>query len=811
MTLNYFKTGFRNLFKRKGYTFLNILGLTIGMTCCLLIFHYVSYEKNYDSEIPGSENIFRIRLDNYQQGKLAWKSATSYPAIPPTMKRDFAEVENYCRLIDAEMLFANEDKNIKFKENKGYFAEQSFMNMFDLKLTLGNAALALTGPDKMVISEKMAKKYFGTEPALGKTLSVKDAGTPQTYEISGVFKEHPKNSHLTIEYLVSFDTFKKALREGGDTTDVTETSFGWYDFYSYIQLKPGTDAKKLEAKLPAFCERHIKWAKNTRTYHEIYLTPLRDIHLHSNFNQEAEVNGNGQMVSFLFLIAIFIICIAWVNYINLSTARSVERAKEVGMKKVLGAVRSDLIKQFLIENLILNALSLVFSIGLFYSLLSAFDAFAGRDSFTGISLTATYWRTFILIFISGTFLSGLYPAFVLSNFKPIKVLKGVFKNSSGGVALRKGLIVMQFVITIVLIAGTLIVYQQVQFMREQNLGVNIDQTLVLDGPSTLQDSLYAAIYQPFKTEALQQPGIKNVVASSNVMGQEIYWTNGSRRLDTPAEAGVTLYNLGVDYDFIPAYDMKLKAGRNFSSAFGTDKKTAILNEKAASLLGFRNAQEAVNSKIKRSGDTLTIVGIVADYHHQGLQKAIDPMIILPRPNMRRFYSLKINSDGAKNTVASVEKLWRKYFPGDPFVYFFLDDAYHEQYKADILFGKVFSIFAFLAILIACSGLLGLSAYNILQRNKEIGIRKVLGASVQNILLLLSRDFIRLIIVSLLLALPVGWYVMTRWLQDFAYRIDIQWWVFALAGFSALFIAAVTIISQAFKTVAENPVKSLRTE
>lgn len=563
--------------------------------------------------------------------------------------------------------------------------------------------------------------------------------------------------------------------------------------------------------MPAFCDRYVEWTKNSSTYHEIYLTPLKDIHLHSNFNQEAEVNGNGQMVSFLFLIAIFIICIAWVNYINLSTARSVERAKEVGMKKVLGAIRSDLVKQFLVENFILNALGLVFSIGLFYLLLSAFDSFAGRDGVTGISLTASYWRIFILIFISGTFLSGLYPAFVLSNFTPIKVLKGIFKNSSGGVALRKSLIVLQFVITVVLIAGTVIVYQQVQYMRKQNLGVNINQTLILDGPSTLRDSLYEAIYQPFKTELLQQAGIKNVSASSNVMGQEIYWTNGSRQLSAPKEANVTLYNLGVDYDFIPAYDLKLKGGRNFSRAFGTDKKTAILNERAMDVLGFKDAKEAINSKIKRQGDTLTVVGIVANFHHQGLQKIIDPMIILPRPNMRRFYSIKIGSGSPKNTVAAVEKLWSKYFPGDPFTYFFLDDSYNEQYKTDILFGKVFSMFALLAILIACSGLLGLSAYNILQRNKEIGIRKVLGASVQNILLLLSKDFIRLIIISLVLALPVGWYAMNRWLQDFAYRIDIQWWVFAMAGLSALLIAGITIVFQTMKTVVENPVKSLRSE
>ena len=811
MIANYFKIGFRNLIKRKGYSLLNILGLTIGMTSCLLIFHYVSYERSYDSAITNAANIYRVRLDNYQNNKLAWKSATSYPGIPPAMKEYFPEVEDYCRLIDAEMLLANDATDSKFSETKGYYADQSFVNMFDMEFLSGNASLALTGPDKMIISEKMAIKYFGTNQALGKKLTVKNRNIPQAYEITGVFKEHPKNSHLTIEYLVSYDTFKKLLRDGGDTTNSAETSFGWYDFYSYVQLKPGTDVKKVEAKFPAFCDQYIKWTKNSATYHEIYLTPVADIHLYSNYNQEAEVNGNGQMVSFLFLVAIFIICIAWINYINLSTARSVERAKEVGMKKVLGAVRGELVRQFLVENFLLNGLSVLLSLAGFFMLLKGFDAFAGRDLFTGMSLTSGYWQIFAALFLGGTLLSGLYPAFVLSGFQPIKVLKGSFKNTSGGLVLRKSLIVVQFVITVVLIAGTVIVYQQVQYMRKQNLGANIDQTIVLNGPSTIRDSLYSGLFQSFKTELLQQRGIKYVSASSNVLGQEIYWTNGARRLDVPKESAVTLYNIAIDYDFIPAYDMKLKAGRNFSKEFGTDRRMIILNEKAAALLGFEDANAAVDKKIKHAGDTVMVVGVLADYHHQGLQKMIDPMIVLLMPNMHNYYSVKMTSADPSIVIMLMEKTWKKYFPGDPFNYFFLDDTFDQQYKTDILFGKVFGIFALIAILIACSGLLGLSAYNVLQRHKEIGIRKVLGASAQNILILLSKDFIKLISISLLIALPFGWYIMNSWLQDFAYRIDIHWWVFPFAGLSALFIAATTIVLQAFKALIANPVKSLRTE
>jgi putative ABC transport system permease protein len=349
-------------------------------------------------------------------------------------------------------------------------------------------------------------------------------------------------------------------------------------------------------------------------------------------------------------------------------------------------------------------------------------------------------------------------------------------------------------------------------MRSQNIGADINQTLIVKGPQTLVDSLYQNAYQPFKSAVLQQAGVKSMASSTNVMGDEIYWTNGSKRLGFEQESAVTLYNLGVDYDFIPAYGIKMAAGRNFSEQFTTDKKAAILNESAATLLGFKDAESAVNQKILRGGrDTLTIVGITANFHQLGLQKIIDPIIILPRPNSSAFYSLKVEQGKAQQTIASLKNIWSSYFPKDPFDYFFLDESFGQQYKADLLFGKVFGVFSFLAILIACFGLLGLSAYNVLQRTKEIGIRKVLGASAQSLLLLLSTDFLKLIIISLVLAIPVGWYIMNQWLQDYAYRINIGWWVFAFAGITALIIAIATISIQVLKAVVMNPVKSLRTE
>jgi putative ABC transport system permease protein len=453
---------------------------------------------------------------------------------------------------------------------------------------------------------------------------------------------------------------------------------------------------------------------------------------------------------------------------------------------------------------------MVLALGLFYALLPAFDRYTGRDVLTGIALTAQYWWIFLGLFLLGTLLSGIYPAFVLSGFQPVTVLKGAFKNTSGGQGLRKGLIVAQFIISVVLIAGTIIVYQQVNYMRKQQLGADINQTLVLRGITTMVDSVYTNIYQPFKQELLSQTDIKSVTASSNVMGNEIYWTSGVRRLDKPDQTSVTLYHIGVDYDFVPSYQLKMIAGRNFSKDFSTDETAVLLNERAVKLMGFDKPEDAIGAKLTR-GDTMTIVGVVSDFHQEGLQKQIEPIIMLGLPNIRNFYSLKVQTSDVQKTIAGVQRIWARHFPSNPLEYFFLDETFDGQYKANMLFGKVFGTFAILAILIACFGLMGLSAYNILQRTKEIGIRKVLGATGQNLMVMLSRDFVKLIVIALILSIPLSWYVMHQWLQDFAYRIHIEWWVFVLAGVLALMIAFVTISFQVMKALRENPVKSLRTE
>ena len=826
MFKNHLQIAFRNILKRKGYAIFNILGLAIGITCCLLIFQYVAYERSYDKFNEKVKQIVRLRLDLHDQGKLTMQSATVFPGLGARIKNEFPEVENYCRLIDTKIswlktemvqnniVLANDERNIKALENKGYYADQSFLNMFTIRLTEGNRASLLNGPNKIILSESTAEKYFNNENAVGKRLTVREGGNVYYYEVTGVFKDYPSNSHLAFDYLISYPTFVNMVRNLGAPKGLDpETSLGWYDYYVYLQLQPGTNQKQFDAKLLSFSDRYLnnEYSRAHNNREDLYTIPLKDIHLYSHYNEEAGVNGDGKSVSFLFLIAFLIITIAWINYTNLATARSLERAKEVGVRKVLGALRKNLVAQFLTESFILNFTAVVIAVLLAFLFTPSFNVLIGSASGTGFHMPLIYWGGFILLFLTGAFISGIYPAFVLSGFHPITVLKGLFKNSASGMIIRKGLIIGQFATSIILIAGTIVIYQQVNFMRNQKLGANINQTLVLDGPSLRQDTSYQNSYQPFKNEVLQLSGIKSIAASSGVMGKEIYMTNGAYLVNSKDKNPLTFYTLYVDNDFLSSYGMKFKAGRNFSQDNPSDKKAVILSEEAVKLFGIDDPEKALNQIISNYRDSLKIIGVVANYHQLGLNKAMLPVIFIPKPEVNNFYSIKFQTADVHQTVASVERVWNKYFPDNPFSYFFLDELYNAQYKSDGQFGKVFGLFAFLAIVIACFGLLGLSAYNVLQRTKEIGIRKVLGASERHIIYLLSKDFLLLVCVAFTIAVPVSWFVMNGWLNDFAYRINISWWVFLISGIIAVLIALLTVSFQAIKAAVANPVKSLRTE
>ena len=659
-----------------------------------------------------------MRLDIHDQGKLAMQSAAVYPGVPPLMKNEFPEVVNYCRLIDTRIswsknemvqnniVLANEESNTKGLENKGFYADPSFLDMFTIPFVRGNMKTSLDGANKMIISESTEKKYFGNKEALRKNITVREGGATYHYEVTGIFKDFPNDSHLAFDYLISYKTFDNLVKGlGAPQWADPETSLSWYDYYDYLQLKPETDQNQFQAKVTAFAEHHLNsdYSRAHNNRQDLYIIPLRDIHLYSHYNEEASVNGDGRSVAFLFLLAFLIVVIAWVNYTNLATARSMERAKEVGIRKVLGALRKDLIGQFLSESFLLNFIALLLAFILVFFLTPSFDRMMGSN--TGIfNMPLSYWEGFALLFITGAFLSGIYPAFVLSGYHPIAVLKGLFKNSLKGMVIRKGLIVGQFATSIVLIAGTIIVYQQVHFMMNQKLGANLNQTLVLNGPNAGQNSSF----QSFKTDILQAKGVKNITSSSSVMGREIYLSNGAYLVNSKDKNPLTFYSLYVD-DYFPycVRNEVFKYGRSFSKD-NADRKTVVLNEEAAKLFGITDPAKAIDQLIYNFHDSLKVIGVVANYHQLGLNRAILPTLFVLKPDVSNYYSIKFQTAAAQQTIASVEKIWNKHFPSDPFSYFFLDESFNNQYQSDQRFGSVFGLFALIAIMIASFGLLSLS-------------------------------------------------------------------------------------------------------
>jgi putative ABC transport system permease protein len=818
MLKNFWNIAVRNLTRRKGYSLLNIAGLAIGITCCLLIFEYVAYERSYDGFHEKAGRIVRVQDEAYYNGRMVVPCAAAMPALAPALKRDLPEVENACRLVKAGLLLANDVRNISFREPTVYMADAAVLDMFHLPLLEGDPKTALSGPGKVILAAGSVKKYFGQEDPLGKVLTIHDGGHLRPLKVTGVFADYPANSHLKLSVLVSYPTYSQMNGSYGKADDPVETSWGWTDYYTYVLLRKGTAPEQLAAKMPAFIDKYFNNLPENKSQNERYslsIMPLKDIHLYSHYTEEAEANGDGQSVSFLFLIAFFIVGIAWINFINLATARSLERAREVGVRKVLGAVRPQLIRQFMLESLLLNLLALLAAFVLTAMVNPVYGRLVGRPLSGFFSLPVAYWEYFAGLFLAGTFLSGIYPALVLSRYQPVAVLKGLFKNAAGGQWLRKGLIVGQFAASILLIAGTMIVYRQLHYMRSQPLGARIDQTLVLKGArGGLTDSTYKSSFQAFKDETLKLTDVKSVTASSGVMGEEILWSTDWRKLDNPDRHMITLFHLGVDEDYIDSYGLKLLAGRGFSRAYTTDRKTVVLNEAAVKELGFSSPQKAIGQLVsggQDNMDSMTVIGVIANYHNEGLQKAVQPLVLLPYQTRRGYYSIKFRAADPTATIASVKKLWDRHFPADPYNYFFLDEFFNRQYAENQRQGEVFGLFSFLAIAIACFGLLGLSAYNVLQRTKEIGVRKVLGASVRSLLYLLSRDFLVLIVLGCVIAIPLSWLAMQRWLEGFAYRIGISWWVYVAAGMLAILIALLTIGYQALKAALANPVKSLRTE
>jgi putative ABC transport system permease protein len=794
MITNNFKIALRNLWKHKAFSFINVMGLSVGMSACFLIGLYVHFELSYDSFNKKADRIYRLSTDLKTSSETLEYSISSW-AFAPNLKNEFEEVEAFTRLSTRNYLLRKGD--LKFKEEKTVFADSSLFRVFDFQLIKGNPETALKEQMSIVLTEKTAKKYFGNADPMGQILLLGDEGIPAT--VTGVMKDIPGNSQIKGDLFVSMSTYTQRINKGVDT------DWGNFGTTSYLLLRPGTSPEKLSAKFPLFLDKHAgQMMRENKMALKLVMESLPYIYLHST--REAEENGSINNVYIFSVVALFILLIACINFINLTTARSAERAREVGVRKAVGAGRSLLTRQFISESVLLCWVAFVLSVLLSAIAIPYFNTLSGKIISIGIF---SEWRFIIVLFVASIVIgciAGIYPALVLSSFDPITVLKGSFSKSTKGIVLRKGLVTVQFTFSIALIIATIVVYTQVDYMRSRDLGFSKDQMLVINSETGEKRNA-------FQESLLSISGVQSTAASTRVPGSAHNEAYSEIENALGEMQGGNLEVYSVDFNFLQQYDLKVVAGRGFSKAFGSDSsKALVINEAAAKMLGYQSPQDAVGKKYRQWGREGTIIGVIKDFHFKSLQESITPLTFRFLDFWNgNLVSVKMRGGDVKNTIASIEKGWKLQNPDKPFTYYFMDEYFDRQYRAEERFETLFFNFAVLAIFISCLGLLGLASYSTVQRTKEIGVRKVMGASTASIVGLLSRDFLKLVIIAFFIAAPLAWFGMRQWLQNFAYQTDIAWWIFAVAAILSATIAFVTISFQSIKAALMNPVKSLRSE
>jgi len=673
------KLAIRNLLRNKAFSLINIFGLAIGIAASMLIFQYVQHELSFDRFHEHADRLYRIHLDRYSQGELAETMATAPDALGPALKEIFPEVEHYAILSNYQLEGILGYENHKFRLAKTYFCSDEFFRMFSYPLIHGDPETALTEPNSIVLSKTLASKFFGTADAMGKILKLNNR---LQLKVTGIVEDVPENTHLKFKALISMETMFATYGENFRTT-------WWADvMLTYVKLADGANAPNLEQKLNTYVEKRFeKELKEKNEGMVFHFQPLSSIHLYSDYPQEAEVNGNGRSVNFLLIISILILIIAWVNYINLSTARSMERARDVGLRKVSGATRFQLIRQFLIESLLLNIIAVIIALIMVETAYHYFGRLTGLHVTLQLWHKPVFWLLFSLVIITGSMLSGLYPAFVLSAFRPMVVLKAKTDKSNRGALLRKSLILFQFTITLLLIAGTLTIHKQIKYMQERNLGIDIAQTLVVKAPGSI-DSTWNLRQKTFRAEMLSNPSIDKMCASFFVPGDDVWYTNGYiRKSNNDAKASRILNVIHVDADFIPFYDLKLIAGRNFIEGSQTDFLCHIINRKALGLLGFDTPEQAIGQELETPNWNMThkIIGVIENYHQESLHETYAPTIYtnLPHPGWAKQYSVKIHSRNICETIALAEQKYMECFPGNIFEYFFLDSHFDQRLRLQV--------------------------------------------------------------------------------------------------------------------------------
>ncbi len=809
MVKNYIKTAFRNLLKNKGFTAINVLGLALGLATCLLIVFYVFDELSYDRYNEKADRIYRVNIDfRFGGAENLW--AVSAAPLAPALKADFPEIEQVARLCSQGGAKVRKGTG-NIQENKMVYADPALFDVFTLPMINGDPKTALKEPHTVVITESTAKKYFDTDNAVGKVFTFNDTAL---YKVTGVIKDVREQSHFNFDFFISMSTLQ----------DSKENAWFSGSFNTYILLRPGVDPQKLQAKLPAFLEKHsgpdiqsilhLSFAQMEQggNIYRLKLFPLLKIHLQSNALGELDANGNLQTVYIFAVIAVLILLIACVNFMNLSTARSSNRAKEVGVRKVLGSTRKNLIAQFLTESIIVTLIGAIIAVFAAWALLPLFNGLSGKQLLITPQIIGWLFPVMIVFIIVVGCLAGSYPAIYLSSFQPIEVLKGKLAAGFKGGLLRNVLVVGQFIISIGLIIGTLVMYHQLEYIQHKDVGYNREHVLIVWDTGTLPGNKAKA----FKHEVQQLAGIQNVAMSDYLPTSDISSSMSLYKSPVIDQKQATASQLwDVDEDYIPALGIKMAAGRNFSKQMATDSTAIIVNETAAKRIGFDNPLNqmmyAPQDKMAKVMKPFHIIGVMKDFNFKSLRENVTPLILFNTGGGVNAMAIRVRSTDVSAIVEQVKAKWTELSPNQQFNYNFMDDEFDKLYRSEQHTGEIAASFTSLAIIIACLGLFGLSAYAAEQRTKEIGIRKVLGANVSTIVGMLSKDFILLVLIAIVVAVPAAWYFMHQWLEGFAYHQNIQWWLVIAASLGAIAIAFITISFQSIKAALANPVKSLRSE
>ncbi len=807
MFKNYLKTAWRNLLKNKMFSAINVLGLAIGIAAFLLIIIYLRFEYSFDDFNVKKDRIYRVPMVITETGGKPQTFAFTYPALAPAMKKDFPEVEEAVRFRRRWGVVRHGEQKI-VENGMIYFVDAPVFKVFSFPFEKGNAKTAFTQLNDAVITHSTAQKYFGNVDPIGKALHFND----EDYIVTAVLKDIPANSHLQFNILLNYEKYIQT------TNNAANTSWGWSDFYTYLLLKQGANANALQAKMPAFANRYMgDRMKQDGFTASFQIQPLKDIHTRSTYDYEMSGSGNLYYLKYLGIAALFILLIAIINYINLSTAHSLERSKEVGVRKVVGATKSQLVRQFLGETFLMNLMGIVIGFLLFKLALAPFSQLIGQNIADLQTTSWQFWILMALVFVVSTLLAGFYPAFVLSSFRPLQSLKSVagfagIKSSKN--FFRKSLVVLQFAAAIILIGGAIGFYFQLRYMSTRSLGININQTLVLQQTLGLDSSKIDAV-ESVINDLQKIPGVETVTVSTDVPGNEVGSSSSFRQISSNDDKRCRLF--GIDENFIPHFGLTVVAGRNFDKDKPATPDTSqiimiIVNETASRILGFNQPADAINKLVVGAGYHCKIVGVMNDYHQQSLEYNFDPIIYYPEQhiNMTSF-SLKLHTANLPQVLEQAKKTWSAAFPQSPLQYFFLDEYFNRQYRNDKLFSTILWWFTILSIIVASLGLFGLSLYTVVKRMKEISIRKVLGASAVQIITLVTKEYIKLILIAGIVAVPVAYFLLQNWLKDYAFHIQVGLWFFLLPLALIVVIALITVLYQSVKAAIANPVKSLRTE